>query len=72
MLQLERFAGGYPCQRKLPDGRVLDHVNTLNLLDGQPHGSRDYRILTYSHFHNGDCRSNAIWYPDAMLQRMTP
>ena len=34
VVQFERFANGYSRQRKLPDGRVLDHVNTLNFLNG--------------------------------------
>ena len=34
VVQFERLANWYPCKRKLPDGRVLDHINTLNLFDG--------------------------------------
>jgi len=71
-VQSEEFAGRYPCHSELPDGRVLGHVNTLDLFDGQTDSSCDYGIVGYSHFHNGNCGGNPIRHLDLELPRVLP
>jgi hypothetical protein len=40
-VQSEELASRYPCHGELPDGRILGHVNTLDLFDGETDSSCD-------------------------------
>jgi hypothetical protein len=71
-VQSEELAGRYPRHSELPDGRILGHVNTLNLFDGQTDGSCDYGIVGYPHLHNGNCGGDPIGHLDVELPGSLP
>jgi hypothetical protein len=72
IVQSEEFASRYACHSELPDGRILGHINTLNLFDGQTDSSCDYGIVGYSHLHDGNCSGNAIRDLDVKLRGVLP